>query len=100
MFRLFYSKSLLSLQLTSVAVDERRLVLSANQLHSCCNHGDAVSVVLPPDWENRSTRLRRDRVSAGNSLEHNLLLQASERKSSNAYTLISLFMNEYRIHKQ
>ncbi|MEQ2227594.1 hypothetical protein ILYODFUR_039225 [Ilyodon furcidens] len=50
---------------SAVAMDERRVVLSANQLHSYCNHGDAVSVVLLPDWENHSTRLRRDRVSAG-----------------------------------
>ncbi|MED6266184.1 hypothetical protein CHARACLAT_033183 [Characodon lateralis] len=67
-------------RLTSVAVDEIRLILSTNQLHSYRNHGDRVSVVLLPDRENCSTRLRRDRVSAGNFLEHSLLLQASERK--------------------
>ncbi|MED6256344.1 hypothetical protein ATANTOWER_024213 [Ataeniobius toweri] len=30
--------------------------------------------------KNSYTRLRRDRVTAGNSLQHTLLLQASERK--------------------
>ncbi|MEQ2308754.1 hypothetical protein AMECASPLE_031452, partial [Ameca splendens] len=48
-------------------------------------------VVILSDQENRSTWLRRHSVSTGNSLEHSLLLQASERKSSNAYTLISPF---------
>ncbi|MED6275765.1 hypothetical protein CHARACLAT_029788 [Characodon lateralis] len=72
-----------------------RLVLLAVQT-ACysCNHGDVVPLsFLPSDRENCSTRCRRDRVSAGNSLEHSLLLLTSERKVKQR-----LYLN-YLIHE-
>ncbi|MED6254497.1 Transcription factor SOX-6 [Ataeniobius toweri] len=57
-----------SFKLTSVAVDERRLVVSANHTARYRNHGDAAPVVLLSGRENRFTRLVETASLPGTSL--------------------------------
>ncbi|MEQ2223122.1 hypothetical protein ILYODFUR_033524 [Ilyodon furcidens] len=67
------------LKLTSEAVGEGgRITVGPTKLHVTTVMWSLLSSLRPG---NCSTRLRRDSFSAGNSLEHSLILQASERKS-------------------
>ncbi|MED6292587.1 hypothetical protein CHARACLAT_001918 [Characodon lateralis] len=62
------SQQRVSFQLTSVAVDERRLVVSASHTARYRNHGDAAPVVLLSGRENRFTRLVETASLLGTSL--------------------------------
>ncbi|MEQ2313058.1 hypothetical protein AMECASPLE_037711 [Ameca splendens] len=93
------NKRLASANLRSWWVGAARSV-GRTKLHVNHNNGDAARSVLPSDWENRSTWRRRDRVSAGNSLEQFAFCRSQREKLSNTCTSITPFMNEYRVLRQ
>ncbi|MEQ2279918.1 hypothetical protein AMECASPLE_014212 [Ameca splendens] len=63
-------------------------------------HGDALSIVLLPDRETAPLGVVETESPQGILCKQSAFCRSQRKKSSNSCTLITAFMNEYRVHKQ
>ncbi|MED6246974.1 hypothetical protein ATANTOWER_027175 [Ataeniobius toweri] len=77
-----------------------RLILSAGQTaRYCCNHGDAVPLSFLQTGKTAPLGVVETGSLLG-TLYNTVCFCRPQRESSNACTLITPFMHEYRIHKE